>query len=509
LKTKNKIIKIIIISLLLFINIKNAKAAGKAYTTKEVTAGTTDLIIGKSATDTPGFIVCSYACSSDNVGANESNCGNEASNFSAIYYYFNSEHKWGIKTNIYLSPIKVYLDTSLIGNGYNVKKDKDAEKVITQYTYEDMLTYVPTGGIYFEAPISQDKNRNWQYTEQYKALSTSFECPQYMYYDHTIELSYDHADYKALAKLEKEAAEKAVKKIQDKADNAMELCYANETDKCSDRYEKDKTQFGKANGLSYNLLQELNVILDETNTELNNISSNQILDKSFGTQDDICTAMKNKNYDALINPSAYETILNEIIKRKTYGPNADLMEVQNIEKLLLPEKGYNTQLDLKYNSESLTEKYNQLRKIYMDKTKESVEYYANECKVDNSTIDYNRISDLLEGKIDKIVTEKIKIDTSELDCDTLFADMADIIRNAYFILEIVAVLIVIIRTALDYSKVFLSDDKDQLKKANDKLIKRIVILIIILLLPALINLFLKIFKIEGFNSENPLCVRIK
>ena len=116
---------------------------------------------------------------------------------------------------------------------------------------------------------------------------------------------------------------------------------------------------------------------------------------------------------------------------------------------------------------------------------------------------------MFNEKVNKIVESRQNLDYGELDCDTLFADMADIIKDAYFILEIISILIVVIRTALDYSKVFLSDDKDQLKKANDKLIKRIVILIIILLLPALVNLFLRIFKIEGFNSENPLCIKIK
>jgi hypothetical protein len=38
---------------------------------------------------------------------------------------------------------------------------------------------------------------------------------------------------------------------------------------------------------------------------------------------------------------------------------------------------------------------------------------------------------------------------------------------------------------------------------------RLIIAVVILLLPALINFILGVFNIEGFNSDNPLCVEIK
>lgn len=508
---KNKITKIIIISLLLFINIKNVDASGKAYTTKEVTSGTTDLIEGSSVTDIPGFVVCSYSCSSENAGTEGGKCGFEGSNFSAIYYYFENQHKWDIKTNIYLNPIKITTNNSATGRfkPWNVEK-LNGETVISQYIFESINDLIPSGGIYYELPTGTNKDENWKDTEQYSSLRTSFECPQFIYYDHTIELSYDHV-LKWGLNLDEESAKKAAKQAQDKANNAMELCYANSKEKCMERNEKDKTTFGKANSLSYSLTDELNTILNGVNTELNNINSNTILERGFETQDDICMAIRNKMYDELTNSSTYEVMLNEIIKNKITpnSPNKDLLQIQNLEKLLLPEKGYNTKLNLKYNSESLTEKYNKLKETYINKLQESIEYYTNECKVDSDSINKEQIATLTNEKLNKVVQEYQKIDYSELDCDTLFADMADIIKDAYFILEIISILIVVIRTALDYSKVFLSDDKDQLKKANSKLIKRIVVLIIILLLPALVNLFLRIFKIEGFNSENPLCIKIK
>ena len=69
----------------------------------------------------------------------------------------------------------------------------------------------------------------------------------------------------------------------------------------------------------------------------------------------------------------------------------------------------------------------------------------------------------------------------------------------------VGLAILIIFSALDYVKIFLNDNADELKKANSKLIKRLIILIVLFLLPALVNTILNIFNIEGFNSSDPLC----
>ena len=513
---KNKITKIIIISLLLFINIKNVDAKGKAYTTKEVTSGTTDLIEGKSVTDTPAFVVCSYACSADNAGAEGGKCGTEGSKFSAIYYYYDNQHKWGIETNIYLYPIKLirrpdieFIDS--IKYPYKEEKDKSEPLVISKYIFNDINDIIPTGGIYYEAPSGSNEDENWYRTEKYNALKENFECPQFMYYDHTIELSYDHVTDNGDIFLnnDPEYKDSLAKDLQDKANNAMELCYANEKEKCMLRNEKDKTTFGKANNLNYSLTEELNTVFNGTNIELTNMEPSTILGRSFETKEDVCKALQNKMIDELINESTYENMLNEIFKTKMRpdSPNKNMIDVQNIEKLIL-DKGYNN-LDLKYNSESLKPKYEKLREIYVKKLVDSKNYYANECNVDSSLIPDQQFETSSTEKLEKVTQPYQQIDYSELDCDTLFADMADITKNAYFILEIIAVIIVIIRTALDYSKVFLSDEKDTLKKANSKLIKRIVVLVVILLLPALINLFLRIFKIEGFNSENPLCVKIK
>ena len=103
---------------------------------------------------------------------------------------------------------------------------------------------------------------------------------------------------------------------------------------------------------------------------------------------------------------------------------------------------------------------------------------------------------------------KISFD-DEFECNTFITeDIAKIIRNAYFIIEMLGLAILVLLSSMDYLKVFLNDNSDELKKANSNFAKRLGIVVVLFLLPALLNVILNVFKIEGMNSENPLCVKI-
>ena len=93
----------------------------------------------------------------------------------------------------------------------------------------------------------------------------------------------------------------------------------------------------------------------------------------------------------------------------------------------------------------------------------------------------------------------------ELDCNGLFdAESKKFITGAYFIIEIIAVIFIVILTIKDYSFAILSSNQDEMKKNNKKLLTRVGILVALLLLPAILRLILRVFKIEAFNSD-PLC----
>ena len=116
---------------------------------------------------------------------------------------------------------------------------------------------------------------------------------------------------------------------------------------------------------------------------------------------------------------------------------------------------------------------------------------------------------MLTTSYETTVYKNVKLDTdSQFSCGTL-GDLADLVKTGYFIIEMVALVILVVFTVLDYAKVILSGEQDEMKKTNKRLATRLIIMVVLLLLPALINFVLGVFNIEGFNSENPLCVEIK
>lgn len=158
--------------------------------------------------------------------------------------------------------------------------------------------------------------------------------------------------------------------------------------------------------------------------------------------------------------------------------------------------------------------YNSIRALLPGNLASSVGIIIDGCNAtNNSNIEYN------EDEFRESVTEVysyvtrdnpiIDVDT-EFTCNSIFTpEIADLIRKAYFAIEIIAIIILIGLSSLDYAKVILSGEQDEMKKTNQKLIKRLIIVVVIFLLPALINLILRVVHIEGFDSEHPLCVQIK
>ena len=98
----------------------------------------------------------------------------------------------------------------------------------------------------------------------------------------------------------------------------------------------------------------------------------------------------------------------------------------------------------------------------------------------------------------------IDLDDKTYDC-TFLSDIVDLLKTGYFIIEVISIVILIVFSILDYSKVIVNGEPDEMKKSNQKLAKRIVIALIIFILPALVNFILPWFGINGVNSKDPLC----
>lgn len=93
-----------------------------------------------------------------------------------------------------------------------------------------------------------------------------------------------------------------------------------------------------------------------------------------------------------------------------------------------------------------------------------------------------------------------------IECEDIFdEETKEFISFIYFIITIAAIVLTIIMSVKDYAGVIINGDQDGIKKCNGKLIKRLLLVILLLLLPAIIKFVLNIFDIPFFNSDNPTC----
>ena len=474
-RTKNikKVLATFIASISLLTVNNKIYAAEKAYDVKEKDFGYTDLIkTHENDIDQNLITICSYGCSNDNIGSDGRKCGKENEKFSRITYNIddNTQNKWNIEMNVFLNKNTVDF----------VTETATVESKVYNYTWNNFGNIIPTSGIYYENPINNGKvNESWDKTTAYTNLQTTFTCPQYFYYDHTI---YEY--------------------IVDNKKNNMELCYEDNVGSCLSRNEADKTIFGKSNKLDYSFVQELGAALIEMNNDIKASDSADFLHNYYVTEDDICKVIRSYSPKQLVDDlekENYVNYINESFKKNIQNsPNEKFYTYETITKL-------SNHLD-----NNLNEQINSLNINYSNKLGESAEYYVKKCMPELSE-EYadsykDEVSNEMNTQIIKMVEEYTKkLDFDNLTCDELLGDIADMIGTAYFILEIAAIVIAVALTVLDYAKVILSDGQDAMKKTNQKLMKRLIIVVVILLLPALINLILTVFNIENFNSENPLC----
>lgn len=100
------------------------------------------------------------------------------------------------------------------------------------------------------------------------------------------------------------------------------------------------------------------------------------------------------------------------------------------------------------------------------------------------------------------VTDWQESEKEVADCkDILGDDFIDFLNKIFRWVQIIAPIIVIVLGSVDFASALLQDDKDALKKASNKLIKRLIIAIALFLLPILIRFLLNNFNaVKGANA---------
>jgi len=103
-------------------------------------------------------------------------------------------------------------------------------------------------------------------------------------------------------------------------------------------------------------------------------------------------------------------------------------------------------------------------------------------------------------KLTKITVKNIfNVGNGTITCEGALGEAMPILRDIFKYIRIGAVVLFIGLTSFDYVKAIASSDQTLFKKSNERVLKRVIGLVVIILLPSLVNLILAIVQIRNGN----------
>ena len=101
----------------------------------------------------------------------------------------------------------------------------------------------------------------------------------------------------------------------------------------------------------------------------------------------------------------------------------------------------------------------------------------------------------------------LNIDVSDLDCSYLLdEELLEWVRKAFTFIQIGGVILVVILGMIDFGRAVTStDEKEDIKKAWQRFVKRLIAVGCLILLPFIIEFVLNLVDIPGLTNKNPLC----
>lgn len=396
-------------------------------------------------------------------------------------------------------------DYAFYGHYYNEEYEEDNDGIKKVWSFEVLPSYKNTstlytwtndkvpkvdGVFYFIPDTLFGFSKKWGTTTEYSDLSKKFSCPKYFQFGSEKSIVFSNSSKEGKKVLTYSFVDELEKVIQTATPQEIE----NFTGPINT---KDLYSFmSKTAGYS-----EYNESLsEEQNAEK---ACNFLKEKIDNSDNNIEKIIKDFSND--------ENKIKEFIDEKLQATATNVRfknvyTYDNLQSLLEGQKIVDS------NNDSYLKRIND---IYSTTERNTISYFNNKCNLGLSQDDMQNIQDQtsqtvmekLESTTHKLTD--IDFDNTEFDCDTLFGgEIAKIISGAYFIIELAALGILIIFTVIDYAKVILNGESDEIKKQNQKLMKRLIIVVVLFILPALVNTTLRLFHIEGFDSEHPLCIQI-
>ena len=83
-----------------------------------------------------------------------------------------------------------------------------------------------------------------------------------------------------------------------------------------------------------------------------------------------------------------------------------------------------------------------------------------------------------------------------------FTSLGQFLQDIYFLMRVGAPALVLILSTIDYIKAITSSNADELKKANGRTVKRLIIGILVLLLPFLLDVLFDLFGLYDLSRCN-------
>lgn len=471
-----KLYKFLFIFVMFFSYLKGVSAANWYYKSITNLEDPNVNLFSKCNADNGCVPLCIYSTYDESLSGNK--YGDEVA---LIGYFYDGDHKWQI----------AYFNEN--------SSTSSSARLRTLYYSDD--TFIPKTNIYWK-----DIEMNWNNSAGYERLDNSFSCPGILYTDSgTIksgnELCFGDAinDYSC-----------------EKIGGGLSVDF--------DSDDKLLLTYSFANDNFRNVMNEVITKLEVHDTDIPNYQLLASVDSDFNYNSNLteenCKYFK-ENFEKVDSYSS-KLVTEENVKKYIDSNinheikyEAQIFEVRfphaytfdNLSKMLDTDENGNFR-----NIGGNEKNFSNVNKLFYDRLVDIMDKGARACNDNYGTnINFQRdqMYDSMKTKYEDILKPDISIDfDSEYDCGILNG-ISDIISTGYFIIEILSIVILIAFSVLDYAKIILNGDADQMKKSNGNLFKRIIIVAIIFLLPAILNFTLRLFKIEGFNSENPLCIEIK
>lgn len=461
------------------------------------------------------------------------NCKNPSECTPICIYEFSDEDKNSLRDEVTNQNDVAYVGFLPQTNGWDITTIGLSDEI---YIFKD-TSGMPEKSIYWESYAG------WQGHEGYNDLIKNFKCPKYFYRDvnfyvelcfanrtdecskheKKLDISTKFGYHSNLSYSFAEEAEKVLldtstqlvlfdSKVIEQIQNHTGI-YGNAPQFSTEESRNNAIEKIKRDNIDFLSKYDNQIKYDASLSVEENINNNcKYIEENVKDietyKNRILTAEKFNDYNNNILKKQIETSANKIgVKYPDIYKDYSLLE-----KLIsVEEKDKNTK---KIKKTERIHGYNSIQSILPNNLSSAIEILVTNCNTNNGTnIEYDEdaFRDSVTEVYSYVTREDPVIDfDKEFDCSSIFTpELVDLIRKAYFVIEIISIIILIALSSIDYAKVIMSGEQEEMKKNNQKLIKRLIIVVIIFLLPSLINLVFRMIHIEGFNSEHPLCVEIK